>query len=85
MRNVVRKGYCEACPFDHGKHWTEYACNLCCLPGVSEIRVLCEANGTAWACHSEPDKVCCGDAAGRERPLQYMEGVHPDSHVKEAG
>lgn len=85
MRNTVRKGYCEGCPFDHGAFMTEYAFNLGCLPSVREVRDLCEANGTAWACHSEPEKVCCGDARNRDRPLQYMEGVHSDEYVRKAG
>lgn len=85
MRNEVRKGYCEGCPFDYGKPMTEYAFNLGCLPGTVEVRELCETNDTAWACHSEPDKVCCGDAKRRDKPLQHMEGVHPDSYVRKAG
>ena len=73
---TVRKGYCVGCPFDYGAEATEYAFNLGCLPGADEVGELCEANGTAWACHSEPDKVCCGHAARRDKPLQHMEGVH---------
>lgn len=85
MQNVVRKGYCYGCPFDVGKEATEYAFNLGCLPGIGEVRDLCAKNGTSWACHSEPEKVCCGDAARRDKPLQYMEGVHPERYVREAG
>jgi len=79
----VRKGYCEACPFDYGKPATEMAYNLGCLPDVGEIAALCEPAGTAWACHSEPGKVCCGHAARRNMPLQHIEGVHltlPSDH-----
>lgn len=35
---------------------------------------------TAWACHSEPDKVCCGWASENknklDRKLLTVEGVH---------
>lgn len=75
MRDI-RKGYCIGCPFDIGKLETEMGFNLGCLPGVGEIDALCETHGTAWACHSEPTKVCCGHAARRDMPLQHMEGVH---------
>lgn len=72
----VRKGYCPGCPFDYGQPATEAAYNLGCLPTTGEIGELCEANGTAWACHSEPDRVCCGHAGRRDLPLQHMTGVH---------
>lgn len=81
----VRRRHCRACPFDVGKQWTEYAYNLGCLPGTGEIADLTEANGTAWACHFEPDKVCLGQADRCEKPLQYMEGVHPKDYVGGAG
>ena len=73
---VVRKGYCDGCPFDYGNIHTENAYNWGCLPSEYEANTLCETNETAWACHSEPDKVCCGHAARRSLPLQHMEGVH---------
>jgi hypothetical protein len=72
----VRKGYCEGCPFDIGRPATEMAYNLGCLPSTGEVAELCSRNGTAWACHSEPEKVCCGHASRRNMPLQHMEGVH---------
>lgn len=72
----VRKGYCVGCPFDYGKPVTEAAYNLGCLPSTSEITTLCDARGAAWACHSEPHKVCCGHAGRRGLPLQHQEGVH---------
>jgi hypothetical protein len=72
----VRKGYCGGCPFDYGQPATENAYNWGCLPGVDEIAAICRPNGTAWACHSQPHKVCCGHAARRNMPLQHMEGVH---------
>lgn len=71
-----RKGYCEGCPFNVGHPITEMAFNYACLPGVGEINALCDENATAWACHSEPNKVCCGHAARRALPLQHVEGVH---------
>jgi hypothetical protein len=73
---AVRKGCCDRCSFDVGKKESEMAYTLGCLPGIGEIRALCNANGTAWACHSAPDKACFGDAArrGGER-LQHGEGV----------
>jgi hypothetical protein len=72
---AIRKGYCEGCPFDFGKPATETAYNLGCLPGTGEVNAMCAENGTAWACHNEPDKVCCGHAARRELPLQRVAGV----------
>jgi hypothetical protein len=72
----VHKGYCSGCPFDFGKEATETAYNLGCLPSVWEVDVLCLMKRTAWACHSEPDKVCCGHAERRNLPLQYMDSVH---------
>lgn len=72
----VQKGYCSGCPFDWGKPATEEAYNLGCLPSVWEVDVLCQMKGTAWACHSEPGKVCCGHASRRKLPLQLMDGVH---------
>jgi hypothetical protein len=74
--STVRKGYCPGCPFNFGEPTTELAYNLACLPSVAEIAELCGPNGTAWACHSEPDKVCCGHAVRRNMPLQHMDGVH---------
>lgn len=81
----VRKGYCGGCPFDLGKPATEMAYNLGCLPGIGEIAGICEPNNTAWACHSEPDKVCCGHAARRHMPLQHMEGVHTSELLLQHG
>jgi hypothetical protein len=74
--SAVRKGYCPGCPFNVGEPDTEEAYNLGCLPHTGELGSLCRENGTAWACHSEPDKVCCGHAARRNMPLQHMDGVH---------
>lgn len=73
---IIRKGYCEGCPFDEGKPATVMAYNLGCLPPPCEIEAMCEKNGTAWACHSEPDKVCCGSASRAGRPLEVVAGVH---------
>jgi hypothetical protein len=73
---LVRKGYCPGCPFDYGKEETETAYNLGCLPGIGDINARCVASGTAWACHSEPQKVCCGHGARRHLPLLHEEGVH---------
>jgi hypothetical protein len=72
----VRCGYCSGCPFDFGKEETEMAYNLGCLPGISKIDALCEQSDTAWACHSEPNKVCLGHARRRNKELQHLEGVH---------
>jgi hypothetical protein len=77
----VRKGYCDGCPFDFGKPATEAAYNLGCLPSVWEVDVLCLMKHTAWACHSEPNKVCCGHAGRRSLPLQHMEGVHASTFI----
>lgn len=72
----IRKGYCNGCPFNVGHPATETAYNLGCLPGTGEIATLCEPKGTAWACHFEPWKTCCGHAARDGLPLEHMEGVH---------
>lgn len=72
----VHKGYCEGCPFNVGDPATEQAYNLGCLPSIGEVTELCEHNQTAWACHSEPNKVCCGHAGRRNLPLQHVDGVH---------
>ncbi len=81
----VRKGYCEGCPFDFGKPATEIAYNLGCLPSTGEIEALCEPAGTAWACHSEPNKVCCGHATRRSLPLQHVAGVHAGYSASDRG
>lgn len=82
---VVHKGYSEGCPSDVGQPITEMAFNLGCLPGVAEVNVVCEGNNTAWACHSEPDKVCCGHAARRHLPLEIDPGIHFSSPVTTSG
>ncbi len=76
MARKVRKGYCVGCPFNFGHPATETAYNLGCLPSVGEVNALCADNGTAWACHSDPNRVCCGHAERRELPLQHLDGVH---------
>lgn len=73
---TIRKGHCDGCPFDYGQPATEMAYNLGCLPSAGEVVEMCRANGTAWACHTEPDKVCCGHAVHHGKPLQHVEGVH---------
>ena len=74
----IRKGYCYGCPYDYGSEGTEMAYNYGCLPTVADIHAM-TAN-TAWACHSEPEKVCCGFAAHETEkislPLLHVEGVH---------
>lgn len=72
----VHKRYCVGCPFNVGDPMTEMGYNLGCLPGTAEINSLCNRLGSAWACHSEPDKVCCGHAERRDLPLQHMAGIH---------
>jgi hypothetical protein len=74
----VRRGYCDGCPYNFGHPATEMAYNLGCLPTTGEIEALCAELNTAWACHSEPRKVCCGHAKRRALPLQHMRGVHPE-------
>ena len=76
MQTSVHKGFCEGCPFNVGHPATEQAYNLGCLPGIAEINKLCATNDTAWACHSEPDEVCCGHAHRRLLALEHMDGVH---------
>jgi len=76
----IRKGYCDGCPFNYGNPATEMAYNLGCLPSTHEVMRDSEAAGKAWACHSEPEKVCCGFAATAPDkvtlPLLHVDGVH---------
>jgi len=78
--NQIRKGMCPGCPFDYGKPLTEEAYNLGCLPTIGEVSRDCLQNGTAWACHDDPGKVCCGYAAQNKGriglPLEVQDGVH---------
>ena len=74
-KNVVRKGHCDGCPWNYGNEATEMAYNLGCLPSTGEARAFCGPDHS-WPCHSEPDKVCCGDAENRDKPLKHMKGVH---------
>lgn len=78
--NKIKKGYCEGCPYDYGSEATEMAYNLGCLPSTGEIGFGCEVTNKAWACHSEPDKVCCGYASRNpdktDRELLHVEGIH---------
>lgn len=77
---AVMKKCCGGCPFDYGQPATEMAYNLGCLPSTYEVAQQCEANGTAWACHSAPRAVCAGYAEEfQDRialPLQHEDGVH---------
>lgn len=76
----IHKGYCHGCPFDWGAPGTEAAYNLGCLPSAGEVSARCEAVGKSWACHSEPNKVCCGYAAihpsRTDLPLMIEIGIH---------
>lgn len=78
--NEVKKSYCSGCPYDFSKEATEMAYNLGCLPTTGEISFACQVTGKSWACHSEPNKVCCGYAAHNpdriELPLLNVEGIH---------
>jgi hypothetical protein len=51
-----------------------------CLPSIGEATKACSESGQAWACHSEPTKVCCGFASENrdkiELPLRLERGVH---------
>jgi hypothetical protein len=76
----VRKGMCPGCPWNIGDPSTEMAYNLGCLPGIGEATQAAKDAGKAWACHSEPDEVCCG-YAGQEKtdiglPLLHVAGIH---------
>lgn len=77
---AVMKKMCPGCPFNVGDESTEMAYNLGCLPGMSEVNLLCRDHSTAWACHSAPMTVCAGFAemspASIGLPLQHMAGVH---------
>lgn len=76
----IRRGMCAGCPYDVGRPDTEAAYALGCLPGVSEVAQVCRENDTAWACHADPDKVCCGFAGAHKdrigKPLERQKGVH---------
>lgn len=76
----IRKGMCSGCPWNYGDPSTEMAYNLGCLPSIAEATQSAKSEGKAWACHSEPEKVCCG-FAGQEKnmvdkPLYVEEGTH---------
>lgn len=75
----IRRGYCRGCPYDYGQPATELAYNLGCLPTPGEIRDKVGPS-LAWACHDEPDKVCCGyattDHNATTKPLYIEAGVH---------
>lgn len=77
---TIRKGYCPGCPFNMNDPLTHDAYNLGCLPSVAEVSNHCRDENKAWACHSEPGKVCCGYAAQEPKrvdlPLLHVEGVH---------
>lgn len=76
----IHRGHCEGCPYDWGQPATEMAYNLGCLPSVGELEAQCASEGKAWACHADPDKVCCGFAAANKgdisKPLLNIAGVH---------
>ena len=75
----IRKGMCVGCPWDYGAEMTEQAYNWGCLPSTYEATQWSKSEGKAWACHSEPDKMCCGYAAENKsdhgKPL-FVNGVH---------
>ena len=81
MRPKIRKGMCYGCPWNYGDPATEEAFNLGCLPGVGNATKWSKNENKSWACHSEPDKVCCG-YAGQEKnfsdELLIVEGIHTD-------
>ena len=76
----IRKGMCDGCPWNYGNEATEMAYNLGCLPSVAEATAKAKDEGKAWACHSEPGKVCCGYAAQEKQdiglPLYTEAGTH---------
>lgn len=76
----IKKGYCEGCPYDYGQEMTEYAYNMGCLPSTETIGFACHVTNKAWACHSEPEKVCCGYAARNkdnvDKKLLTVDGIH---------
>lgn len=80
---TIRKGYCYGCPFDYGAEATEMAYNLGCLPSANEASQLSKRAGQAWACHENPDLMCCGYAAenrqDHDKPL-YRDGTHGEKY-----
>lgn len=78
MSNIIRKNYCEGCPYDYGQPATEMAYNLGCLPSIAEINS--KTTDKSWACHSNSNEVCCGFASfHKERidmPLLLEKGIH---------
>jgi hypothetical protein len=55
------------------------AYNLGCLPPIADIENRCKANGTVWACHSIPERICAGFAemhSDSNRPLELIESIH---------
>lgn len=76
----IRQGMCSGCPWNIGEEWTERAFNLGCLPSTGEAIALARREGKAWACHSEPDKICCGYAAYVD-PNRNVELYRDEHHV----
>ena len=59
------------------------AYNYGCLPSTFEATKLSRDSGKAWACHDEPEKMCCGYAAenrqDHDKPL-YRDGTHGEQY-----
>ncbi len=82
MMTEIRKGMCHGCPWNYGDEATEMAFNLGCLPSAREATELAESHGKAWACHSDPHKLCCGYAANNKDKIGlelYVGGDHDTS------
>ena len=76
---TIRKGMCPGCPWNYGDPSTEMAYNLGCLPSIHEATKWSKEQDKSWACHSEPDKVCCGFAAQEKdfpKNLLIIRGIH---------
>jgi len=81
---TIRRGMCYGCPWDYGSEGTETAYNLGCLPSIAEATQLSKAAGKAWACHEDPDLMCCGYAAQNREDHGaelYRDGTHGEQYV----
>lgn len=81
----IRRGMCFGCPWDIDSEATEMAYNYGCLPSIGEATELAHADGMAWACHEEPNKMCCGYAADNKANIGrdlYRDGTHGLEYMK---
>jgi len=73
--NDIDEDDCPACPFNHGNYKSDYACNLGCLPSVTEIIEIKLKTNENWSCHSDTTKICKGFAQYcKQHGIDYKSG-----------